>query len=253
MTRSSDLVPYLRRPDQGAQPLSYRQGTVIAWNQETAENIVQVGSNLFENLPSLNTSEASLLVPGDVVGLIVSGSTVAVIGRLIVPGSPEAASSIRSITSRIQAAEDPFAGDRNSTTWGDLTGVAVGPSVTVRVGSSGRVLAFWSCELGQTLTSSGGSALSYQTKNTPHVGIEVSGATSRAPSDVNALNLHLEFPAVGQANAAQALSWLQASMMHLFTGLNPGNTTFTMKYRHDGLSPAAHSAFGAREIAVFAL
>lgn len=253
MSRSNDLVPYLSRPDGGGNPLSFRQGTVIAWDQDTAENVIQVGSNLFENLPSLNTSEASLLVPGDVVGIMVSGSTWAVMGRMIIPGTPEAASSIRSITNRIQAAEDPFAGTRNSTAWGDLTGVGAGPSVTVKIGSSGRALCFWSCELGQTLSAASGGVLVWETKNTPHVGVAVSGATTVAATDENALNVNLEYPSPGSANAAQSNFWLQASMMHLFTGLNPGNNTFTMKYRHDGLSPAAHSAFGAREIAVFAL
>lgn len=252
-SRSSDLVPYLAKPNGGGDPLSFRQGEVIAWDQETAENVIKVGNGLFENLPCLNTSEASLLVPGDVVGVMIAGSTWAVMGRLIIPGSPEAASSIRSITSRIQAAEDQDSGGRNSTAWGDLTGAAVGPSVTVRIGSSGRALVFWSCELGQTLSTATGGVLVWETKNTPHVGIQVSGASTVAPSDQNALNVHLEFPAVGQANAAQALFWLQGSMMHLFTGLNPGLTTFTMKYRHDTLSPAAFSSFGAREIAVFAL
>jgi hypothetical protein len=253
MSRSSDLVPYLQTPGGRGDPISFRQGEVVTWDQETAENVIKVGDGLFENLPCLNTSEASLLIPGDVVGILVAGSTWAVMGRLIIPGSPEAASSIRSITNRIQAAEDPFAGTRNSTAWGDLTGVGVGPSVTLKVGSSGRALCFWSCELGQTLSTSSGGVLVWETKNTPHVGVAVSGASTIAANDLNALNVNIEFPAVGQPNAAQALFWLQGSMMHLFTGLTPGITTFTMKYRHDGQSPASWAAFGAREIAVFAL
>jgi hypothetical protein len=253
MSRSSDLVPYLSKPNGKGEPIGFRQGEVVAWDQETAVNVIRVGVELFENLPCLNTSEASLLVPGDVVGIMTAGSTWAVMGRLIIPGSPEAASSIRSITSRIQAAEDPFAGTRNSTSWGDLTGVGAGPSVTVRIGSSGRALCFWSCELGQSLSSASGGVLTWQTKNTPHVGVQVSGASTVAPDDLNALNVNLEHPSPGSANAAQSLLWVQASVFHLFTGLTPGLTTFTMKYRHDGMTPAAHSAFGAREIAVFAL
>jgi hypothetical protein len=249
--RSDDLVPLLA-PSPGPA-MGYRQGVIVSWNPDNAENTVLVGGTLMTNLNCLNTSEASILAEGDVVGILTTPGSWAILGRLTIPGTPEAVSSIQAITNRIQASNDPFAGTRNTNTWGDLTGVAAGPSVSVRVGSSGRVLALWSCELGQTLSAASGGVLTWQTKNTPHVGVQVSGASSVSPDDVHALNLHLEFPAVGQPNAAQALNWVQASMMHLYTGLTPGDTTFTLKYRHDGLSPANHSAFGAREIAVFAL
>lgn len=249
--RSDDLVPFLGGPPPGGA--GFRQGVVVSWDQDTAENVVLVGGTLLNNLPIANPAEASILSQDDVVLIGTIPGSYVILGRLVIPGTPEAVSSIQSITNRIQAAEDSFAGTRNSTSWGDLTGVGVGPAVTIRVGLSGRVLAFWSCELGQTLSASSGGVLTWQTKNTPHVGVEVSGASSVSPNDVHALNVHLEFPAVGQPNAAQAVCWVQSSMMHLYTGLTPGNNTFTLKYRHDGLSPANHSAFGAREIAVFAL
>jgi hypothetical protein len=242
--RSADLVPLLAGENAG-RGVGFRQGTIVAWDPDTAENVVQVGTSLLENLPALNTSEASLLAPGDVVGILTAGGSWAILGRLIIPGSPEAASSIRSITNRIQASEDTSNGTRNSTSWGDLTGTSVGPAVTVRIGTSGRALAFWSAEIGQTA--------GYQRLTTPHVGVEVSGATTRAPSDVNALNANVGFPASGAAGAATVDFWIQAAMMHLFTGLTPGSTTFTLKYRHDTVDPSRAVNFQAREIAVFAL
>lgn len=253
MTRSSDLVPLLAAENAGAG-VGFRQGTIIAFDNETAVNLVQVGNSLLENLPILNTSEASLLVPGDVVGILTSGSSWAIMGRLVIPGTPEAASSIRSITNRIQAAEDGGNGYRTSTAWGDLLGGAnVGPSVTMRIGSSGRALCFWSCELGQTLNSTG-ATIDYVTRNTPHVGIQVSGASTVAAVDGNALNINLEHPGSGTTGFALTSFWLQAAMMHLFTGLNAGMTTFTMKYRHDNLVPSTdRSYFNSRELAVFAL
>lgn len=247
---TADLVPLFAAAAGGGKGVGFRQGSVVSWNQETAENVILIGDGLFTNLPCLNTSEASLLNPGDVVGVLTSGSSWAILGRLIIPGSPEAASSIKAITNRIVAAADASDGYRTSNTWGDLTGTGVGPSVTVRVGASGRALCLWSCELGQTVS---GGFLQYQKRNTPHVGVQVSGASTVAPSDFNALNYQIEHPAAGSAGDATTQSWIQAAMMHLFTGLNPGDTTFTLKYRNDTISPAGESHFNAREIAVFVL
>lgn len=241
--RSSDLVPLLV-PAAG-KGVSYRQGVVVSWDQDTAENTVQVGGSLLENLPVLNTSEASILVPGDVVGILVSGASWAILGRLIIPGTPEAGTSIQSITNRIQAATDATSGSRNSTTFGDLTASGVGPAVTIRIGASGRALCFWGAEIGQTA--------SYNELNTPHVGIQVSGASSVSPSLDNALNFNVRHPAAAFSGFALSSVWVQCATFHLFEGLNAGDTTFTMKYRHDTMLPAGSVNFSAREIAVFAL
>lgn len=248
--RSSDLVPLI--VPSASKGVSYRQGVVVTWDQDTAENTVLVGNSLLENLPVLNTSEASLLVPGDVVGILISGASWAILGRLVIPGTPEAATSIQSITNRIQASEEIGNGTRNSTSYGDLTGAAVGPAVTIRVGLSGRVLCFWSCELGQITN---GGPLQYSYRITPHVSVEVTGANSIAANDWNALNLNIEHPGPGFAGEALTSAWAQVGTMHLFEGLTPGNTTFTLKYKHDVINPSAGatSNFQAREIAVFAL
>lgn len=243
------LYPQLKDSKQ-ENGVGYRQGVIVSWNTDDATNTVTVGGSLFTNLPILNTSEASLLAPGDVVGVISLGSSFAILGRLVVPGTPEAVSSIQSITNRIQAAEDTSDGVRNSTSWGDLTGTSVGPAVTIRIGASGRALAFWSSEIGATtaLGSGPGGTLQFQNKTTPHVGIEVSGASSISPDVWHALNVNLQ-----HGGTDNSLFWIQASMMHLFTGLTPGNNTFTLKYRHDGISANGDLIFNAREIAVFAL
>jgi len=250
--RSDDLVPLLK-PD-GGKPVGFRQGVIVSWNPDTAANTVLVGGSLMTNLPILNTSEASLLAEGDVVGILTSGPTWAIMGRFTIPGTPEAVSSIQSITNRIQAAADPSSGSRDSTSWGDLTGTSVGPSVTVRIGSSGRALVLWSCELGMVLDSAG-SVIKYEYRNTPHVGFEISGATTRSAADGHALNFNLEHPGPGFTGAALTSFWAQCAMVHLSTGLNAGDNTFTLKYRHDSLNPSASVAsfFNAREIAVFAL
>ena len=248
--RSDDLVPLLAAGPGPA--VGYRQGVIVTWDPDTAENTVSVGGSLLTNLNVLNTSEAAILTAGDVVGILTLPGTWAIIGRLTIPGTPEAVSSIQAITNRIQAAQDAANGTRNSTSWGDLTGAEVGPEVEIRVGASGRVLAFWSCEFGQT-TATGTGTLQPQRKNTPHVGVALSGANTATPNEWEALNANVNFTTLTGDDAATVEFWLQAGTMHLYSGLNPGLTTFTMKYRHDGLTPAADSNFSAREIAVFAL
>lgn len=245
MPRSDDLVPFLTSPPPSGKGVTFRQGVIIAWDPDTAENVVQVGDSLLENLPILNTSEASLLAPGAVVGILVSGATWAIMGRFTFPGTPEAVSSIQSITSRIKASSDSGVGSRNSTSYGDLTGTAVGPEVTIRIGSSGRALVFWGAEIGQSAN--------YNELVTPHVGVEVSGATSIAANSENAFNVNLRHPGTGFVGEALSQFWLQAATFHLFEGLNAGDNTFTMKYRHDTMLPAGAVNFSAREIAVFAL
>jgi hypothetical protein len=244
MARSDDLAPLLAASPGPA--VGYRQGVIVTWDPDTAENTVSVGGALLENLNVLNTSEAAILAAGDVVGILTLPGTWAIIGRLTIPGTPEAVSSIQAITNRIKASADSGVGTRNSTAWGDLTGAEVGPSVEIRIGSSGRALVFWGAEIGQT-------GVNFQYKNNPHVGVEVSGASTESAVDGYALNYHFEFPVAPTAGTAQMRSWIQFSTFHLFTGLNAGDTTFTLKYRHDTIDPAGAVSFNNREIAVFAL
>lgn len=84
MSRSNDLVPlFAGKPAPG---LGFRQGVVVTFNNTTAENEIQVGDSLFTNLSILNSSEIAVLAPGDVVGILTSGSTWGILGRITDPG-----------------------------------------------------------------------------------------------------------------------------------------------------------------------
>jgi predicted aconitase with swiveling domain len=246
--RSDDLVPLLKPPRgvPSGPAVGFRQGVIISWDTETAENTVLVAGAVMENLPILNTSEAALLAAGDVVGILTAGPTWAIMGRFTYPGTPEAVSSIKAITNRIVAAKNGEGGTRNSTVFGDLAGTAVGPAVTTTIGPSGRALVLWGAEMGGTGA--------YMVKNTPHVGVELSGANVQLADKFVALNFNLEHPETGTAIFdALSVFWTQNSTFHLYTGLSPGETTFTLKYCHDGLNPSANMNFNSREIAVFTL
>lgn len=248
--RNNDLVPYL---SGGGETTNWRQGIIVSWNPDTGANVINVGGTLLENLPFLNSTEASLMTTGDVVTLRTWGASFAIDGRVFYPGSPQAISAFQAITSRVQGASDPSTGTRNSTAWGDLTGSAVGPSVTVRIGTSGKAWVSWSAEMGQI--SNGVGVIQYVYRNTPHVGIEISGASSVVASDAIALNFNLEHPGSGSTGTALSSYWFQGAMTYVYEGLFPGLTTFTMKYRHDTLNPASGntSGFNARNLIVFPL
>ncbi|MEV0214302.1 hypothetical protein [Micromonospora sp. NPDC050695] len=243
---SDDLTPVLAA--QPAPGVGYRQGVIRSWNTQTAENTVDVGGTLVTNLPILNTNEAVLLAPGDVVGILSTGGPVsswAILGRLTIPGSDAAASALRMVSSRIVAARDDAMGTRNSDTYGDLSGASVGPSVSVRISSSGMALVFWSADAGK---------IAWRRISTGGTSVAVSGATTIAANAAFSLGQYLEHPVSGDPGAAVVAGGLQAAMMHLFTGLNPGINTFTLKYRHAGAWAGEGAVeFQQREIAVFAL
>ncbi len=83
--------------------VGFRQGVVRTWDPLTARNTVEIGGTVFENLPILNTVEASLLQPGDVVGIEVTGRGVGswyIKGRITIPGTPQATSAYSALFSR---------------------------------------------------------------------------------------------------------------------------------------------------------
>ncbi len=92
--------------------------------------------------------------------------------------------------------------------WADLP--TVGPSVTIVVPASGKVLVTVECNYGTNATG-----------NYQGMGFAASGANTISPSD--------PFASFSTSGGGR---W---GMTFLLTGLNPGSTTFTAKYK-SGLS-----------------
>lgn len=233
--RSDDLTPLL-----AAQPpagLGYRQGVVVAWNPATAENQVDVGGTLVDNLPILNTSEALLLQPGDVVGILTAGrsaSSWAILGRLTIPGTPQAASALSMVSSRIRAAQALGTVTTSSTTWQSLGGPVI---PDVRVGQSGKALVMVDASVNY------GTATAANTEG-GEVSFEVTGATiisaSASNSATDALNLNTTSTVNGQLGRSILLE-----------GMTPGLHTFTHMVR--AFTPGRSCNFDRRSIVVFAL
>lgn len=247
--RSDDLAPLLVPPPPPAGNVTFRQGVIISWNPLTAENVVNVGGTNLTNLPTIaSNAEVRAMKEGDVVGIQSVGngavSTMYIIGRVVTPGTAQAASALRLVSDQIVAGSDMTEGERSGSTanvysWGDLTGTSVGPAVTITVGNSGKALVIFSAEIGWGAPVPQGTGA--------WASVEVTGATTIAASGLWALGRN--------DNPTNEAGRLGIGRHKLFTGLNPGEHTFTMKYAvfPIGSNTAVTCSFMEREIAVFAM
>jgi hypothetical protein len=221
--RSSDLGPLLAPPAGAGGGVGFRQGVIVTWDPVTANNQVLVGKELFDNLPILNTSEAAILAEGDVVGILTSGPTWGILGRFTIPGSVQAVSALSSL--RTQSADVSDVESTTSDTFTDLS--TPGPTVDISVGASGRLLIILGADMefevpsGSSISTSGG-----------YMAFQLSGANTLGPSDGSSVHGNVRYSSA-QAGGfdTSILSRLGASRVVLRSGLAPGLTTVTAKYR----------------------
>jgi hypothetical protein len=237
--RSDDLVPILGKKTPPG--VGYRQGVIVSYNQNTAENVVLVDGSLVENIPILNTSEAALLAADDVVGIMTVGGTWAILGRFTYPGTPEAVSALSSL--RTQSVDETAA---ETTTSGSFTDLAtVGPTASINVGPSGRVLVIVSADFqgeaprGSTLNTGGA-----------WMGYTMSGANTASAIDRYSAKCAIQYDNVSTSFITTLRINTAMSRVTLREGLNTGNTTFTAKYKRD---TAGTASFSNRNITVMAL
>jgi hypothetical protein len=115
-----------------------------------------------------------------------------------------------------------------STTYTDLA--TVGPSVAVTIPASGNALV--------TVTGSLSNATASAQSN---MGFAISGASTQAASDTRALVVK---------NGGNQVILVQGSATFFVSGLTPGSTTFTAKYR---VSAASTGTFVNRSVIVVPL
>lgn len=225
-----DLTDLFTPPPPGpAQAVSYRQGTVIAFDKFTLANTIRVGGTDLTDLPILGVGETTMLGPGDVVGILVVGSTLAILGQLVIPNTTAAFDAISLPSSNTYTANVNTAQSTTSTTWTDLA--TVGPTISnVRIGPSGRCLVFISATMNILSAPEGGS-----------MGYDITGATTLGPSDQGRDLAHY-----GSTGAS-----LSATRLVLQEGLNTGLHTFTAKYFYGG--GAGSISFSFRNLTVMAL
>lgn len=193
---------------------SMRIGTITAYDQASGTLTVNVGGT---DLPGVFYNPAYLPVIGDTVAALNSGPTWYVMGSTI-----NALARTVPVGAIVQTAE-------TCTSLGFTDLATPGPSVTVFVGATGRVIVDISAQLAAT------------TGNGAVIGVALTGTnvvaadSARAWSQVNEVAAATTNPSV--------------TRRLLLTGLNPGLTTFTLKYAVIGTSSTIVSIRN-REIAV---
>jgi hypothetical protein len=133
----------------------------------------------------------------------------------------------------------------SSSTYGDLT--TPGPAVTVPVRSSGRILILATAQI-QVTTAFAASVTADGRFN-----VEFSGANTRTPNEVvDPLVGIADNNTIVTSGTIAFFSAISGTSQAVFEGLNPGNTTITMKYRRSTLA-TADPTFFRRALTVFAL
>lgn len=216
---ADDINDLFAMPAGPAQPMSYRQGRIVTFDQTTLQNTVSVGGTTLTDLPVLGVAEAASLTAGSVVGVMVVGSTWAIIGRMVTPNTAEATDAISQLSSWVVAASIGTQQTYNSTAYGDLG--TVGPAVTVNVRATGRLLVMITSQIQWVdldVSDGNGGACT----------IEMSGANTMAPAAAANQLLPTAFTQLNIV-AANSLQGCYTAMA-VFNGLTPGATTVTMKY-----------------------
>lgn len=231
--------------------MRYAQGRIIAWDPDTFANRIQVGNTntVHENLPVVGTTDALSYQPGQLVALYGMDPTGSgggqqwwIAGRLFTPGGDNAEALVdfmrgslaRQISAeifadRIHPVVDTSTASRTSTSWGDPTSGTAGPAVTgvsIETGTALIMLSAWMRFSTEDTTAINTSEYAGA------VGLEISGATSVAPADLNATYVEMfKYNNGGITTTDGVFGVLSAAYTYPQTGLNPGLHDFTMKYR----------------------
>jgi hypothetical protein len=195
-----DLSALFSSPESSSAGVSAVPGLVMAWDDATASNVVRVNGTDLQDLRVITAGPAISIEAGDTVELLKTKTQYFILGKVAAPG---ASAAIRSVSDFVTTGASI-----TSTTFTDLSGSS-GPTASVYVGSSGKVLVMTSCFLDTPGAGSGGQ-----------MSFALSGANVQS--------------AVGYRGAwyysDQAGARITISGIVQVVGLAPGLTTFTSKY-----------------------
>jgi len=256
---------------QASPGVRYGLGTIISWNPETFENVIEYNGLQVTNMKLLGGTDALSYAAGQVLMLMFIDSSGSagitqgiILGRLFTPGTDNAEALVdflrgtlaRQISAeifvdRIHPAYDPAIAQRDSIDWGDPTnGAAVGPAVTGVEIVTGSALIIVGANI--EFSTSNNAA-----NSTPRVagviGVEISGATSVAPDEETGVSAQSFKSRSGGAVALVdgIVNVSTVSAIYFQTGLNPGKHDFALKYRK-WLSTSDYVNVDQRSITVFA-
>ena len=252
MTGPNDFASLFGGDPAGpSQNVKFRQGVIVAFDQNTLDNQVLVGNAILNDLPILGVGEATLLVQGAVVGILVVGDedrakTMFILGRSVIPNTADATNAITLLNSQIFSNfVYPSGESTGSSTYTDLA--TIGPLVTVPVGPSGRILVIASAQI------QCGPPAAVTTIGDGRFDVEFSGVNTRATNEVTdpLVGIQSLTLTVSAGTNTQVLA-MSVTTQAVFSGLNPGATTIKMVYRK-AAAGTVNPDFHRRTLTVFKL
>jgi hypothetical protein len=72
-------------PQDAEVEMGFRQGIVLSFDLVTGANTINMGGTILTNVPILNLSGTTVLMNGDVVGLLRSKTNYFILGHIIIP------------------------------------------------------------------------------------------------------------------------------------------------------------------------
>jgi hypothetical protein len=198
----------------------------VSWDPITASNVISVGGSTLTDVPILNTAEAGLLAPGDVVGLLSTGEGARsfwILGRITVPGTPQAGTALSAWAGRgkLATADGLYLfGDTSFAPASDGSG----PTITnFAVGNSGQALVFISAQVNNP-----GGPIDTAAFREAYFSFQLSGPTNIGPSVDRSLGVGADWSS-SSAIAIGAES--NATRMVPLIGLVPGIYTIDARYQ----------------------
>lgn len=258
---SDDLATVLLAPNR--EFAGYGQGVLLQFDSATFSNAVDYRGTVLTDLPVMSGADALTYQPGDVVLLMKwkpSGRGMGsywIAGRPVVPASGNAEAAIGFLTTTLGSAvaksviaNTIFVNDvgavesTTSSTYTDLS--TPGPTVSdVTITSTGNALVLVSANI----LLNNINAPSEANFNSGWASFTVSGATTVAASDANAVSRHIQLSTHNGANSHIINESVQTTKAIFLEGLNEGTHSFQMKYRRNsgGTEPVP---FGVRTLVV---
>lgn len=228
--RSDDISQDIRtKKPSGDRDIGMRQGVILAWNDLTGENLVDVEGEAFQNLDVLVTGIGISYALNDVVNIVRRQS------RYFINGKVGAVNG--SAGSGIQEAVFGYSDTVASTAggWVDVPSGVV--SIQAYIGSSSKAMVVWRADVSCN-------------NSTGEVSWAVSGATNVTVASRAGMSMVMDAATTGTPSTA-----VKETLCGLYTlrGLNQGLHTFTMKYRVAVHVSGINVVFGSPQITIIPL
>lgn len=231
--RSDDIAQdILGKPPSGDRDIGMRQGVILAWNDLTGQNLVDVEGQLFQDLDVQMSGIGISYAVNDVVNIVRRQSRYFIQGKVgAVNGS--AGSGVQEVLLNYSDTVTSTGGG-----WIDVPSGVV--STQAYIGSSQKALVFWRADISAN-------------NSTGEVSWAVTGASSITVASHAGMSLVLNANTVGTPSTAVKQTTTGVYTARAAIGLNQGLNTFTLKYRVAVSGSGINAVFGSPQMTVIPL